>query len=452
MEASVLLGHSINLQKARELAYNRDLEGSTKEILRLAKQSNFAHGMDTFQMEAFAKATGRSVEDLLSMVQASEEMNKALRSSDPTIRSMAAEYQKLKNANEAAAKASGKSVEHQLMLKSNQERLTAISQKWEQIVARVSQWFLPVIDAALSFVDALLPAIPIFIGMMTFSDKIGKAFSFIGLHVKAFALSFAPVAKMFAFLGKGFAWIGRLAQVGGLIAKWAPMVFRFVSPFLKFLGPLGLIITGFQFITDLFKRWIAIANDPNINIGQKILQGIVAVGRSLVEVLVMPFKTAWDWIVNKLGFGANSPSKLGLSIVAGIVGVRDMLFDAITYPFRHAFAWILDKIPGAAQFADKLRGGLSGLNTSVEANVIAQKVEPSTITSRQTVPAGVSPLVQLAADKNTDTINLSAVIDELKLLREEVKKKSMDVYLDGSLISSLMARNIEFRGGYGVNR
>ena len=108
MQASVLLGHSINLQKARLLAYNRDIEGSTKEILRLAKENNFAHGMDVFQMRAFATATGRLVEDLLSMVQASEEIDKALHSTNPQIKAAAEQYEKLRRSNEAAAIDAGK--------------------------------------------------------------------------------------------------------------------------------------------------------------------------------------------------------------------------------------------------------------------------------------------------------------------------------------------------------
>ena len=41
MEASVLLGKSLNLQHARELAYKGDILGLNKEILNIAKQSRF---------------------------------------------------------------------------------------------------------------------------------------------------------------------------------------------------------------------------------------------------------------------------------------------------------------------------------------------------------------------------------------------------------------------------
>ena len=50
MEASVLLGKSMNLQKARELAYHRDITGLNKEIVKLAKDANFEQ-LDPFQQD-----------------------------------------------------------------------------------------------------------------------------------------------------------------------------------------------------------------------------------------------------------------------------------------------------------------------------------------------------------------------------------------------------------------
>src|SRR5579862_1093612 len=59
MEASVLLGKSMNLQKARELAYHRDITGLNREIVKLAKEANFEQ-LDPFQQDAVARALGKS--------------------------------------------------------------------------------------------------------------------------------------------------------------------------------------------------------------------------------------------------------------------------------------------------------------------------------------------------------------------------------------------------------
>lgn len=72
MEASVLLGQSLNLQYARELAYRKDIQGLNAEILRIAKETNFEQ-LDPFQAEAVAKALGKSADEVAGMLQSDKE-------------------------------------------------------------------------------------------------------------------------------------------------------------------------------------------------------------------------------------------------------------------------------------------------------------------------------------------------------------------------------------------
>ena len=68
MEASVLLGRSLNLGKARELAYNGDIEGSMKAALEAAGGIEEFGKMDYYQKQAVAKALGVSVGEMQKMV------------------------------------------------------------------------------------------------------------------------------------------------------------------------------------------------------------------------------------------------------------------------------------------------------------------------------------------------------------------------------------------------
>jgi len=68
MNAQVLLGRSINLDKARELSLAGDLEGLAKEIKsQVGSQAEF-EAMNVVQREAFAEALGLSVVDLGKMI------------------------------------------------------------------------------------------------------------------------------------------------------------------------------------------------------------------------------------------------------------------------------------------------------------------------------------------------------------------------------------------------
>jgi len=68
MEASVLLGRQLNLDKARELSLMGDLEGLQKEVLKQVGSEAEFNAMNVVQRKALADAIGVSVADLGKMV------------------------------------------------------------------------------------------------------------------------------------------------------------------------------------------------------------------------------------------------------------------------------------------------------------------------------------------------------------------------------------------------
>jgi hypothetical protein len=68
MEASAMLGKEVNFQRARELAFQNDIEGATKEMLRQVGGINEFNNMNLFQRKALAKAMGVEVDTLQQML------------------------------------------------------------------------------------------------------------------------------------------------------------------------------------------------------------------------------------------------------------------------------------------------------------------------------------------------------------------------------------------------
>jgi hypothetical protein len=504
MEASVLLGHSINLQKARLLAYNRNIEGSTREILRLAVKNNFAHGMDRFQMEAFARATGRSVEDLLSMVQASEEINKALSSTDPKIRAAAKEYERIKNSNSASAEALAKSVQYQLMTKSNQERIVAISQKWHQIMAQLGAVFLPRIDNILQVVaeglgDIAKLTIPIIFGMRSIFNaiklsslyrgvelmiKMGKPMSSIVGFAGKFMFTFQKIGGIFSMLSKfsgildftkAIPGLGEIIMVIQGIYYGIKSVWEIFTDFKKELADKGIFYAIFSGLIKLSAIgpkiiWEALIKPIlhlggviiglfSKDLGDSIKKGIDSV--DIFGIFTYPFRKVWSWFTGS-PLAGQSPSQLGLSIVKGIVSVGSMIFDAITSPFRMAFSWILKHIPGMSNIANRIQGGLTGLNKPIEA-----KAAPGITTPIQAIPNETPIYTPTGTDEKTaktvgegiaKSIDLmteatgKAIVSKLDEFLMALKNGGISVNMDGSLVSTMLARNLEFRGNFGVNR
>ena len=68
MEAEVLLGKNLNLDKARQLSLAGDLEGLQKEILKNVGSEAEFNAMNVVQRQALAKSLGMNVADLGKMV------------------------------------------------------------------------------------------------------------------------------------------------------------------------------------------------------------------------------------------------------------------------------------------------------------------------------------------------------------------------------------------------
>lgn len=155
MEASVLLGRGINLQKARELVYQGKIAESTKEILRISKEMDFSN-MDYFQMNAFAKATGRSVEELNKMIQADAEWKNALNSNDPEVMKQVAAIQAMRNASEKTVLSEAEKLRISIKETANQERIAAIQARWHALLSDIAKVFLPIVDKLLWAIQGIM--------------------------------------------------------------------------------------------------------------------------------------------------------------------------------------------------------------------------------------------------------------------------------------------------------
>jgi hypothetical protein len=145
-------------------------------------------------------------------------------------------------------------------------------------------------------------------------------------------------------------------------------------------------------------------------------------------------------------------------LVKGIMNTQAMIFDALTYPWRHFLAWIADKIPGMGKVAEKLRGGFGGVVNSVEAKVTGQQVQPTQIAEK---PAQVTTPTQNQAQSQTAEAQavtqdngklLMNILDAINNLNKNLESGKIGFYVDGQLLSATIARQTEFRGGYGVNK
>lgn len=418
IEASVLLGTNVTFQRARELAYKKDILGANKEILKIAKGMDF-DAMDPFQAEAFAKASGKTVTELQEMVQADKELNYIRMNGTVEQKAQLALMDDMKRMRDVEAKDLGKQAELKLRQQANQERINQLQNQFNKLMMELAKPVMDVVEPLLSAFTIILPLALQLIKLITLESTAllttwvllikpisavmtslyrgGAAMNGISNSFRIFTTFFS---KGLGTFGLGF--FGRFSGLFGTISK--------------FLGPIGLVINAFMFINNLVKRFNEFVGTDGI-----ILGGLKAVGYAIYDTLIQPFVDAFKWIKEKSGFMANSPSKVGLGIYDGIVSIGPSLSDAITEPFKNGY----DNISKLSSNA-KLPIFNGVINNAVGTNI------PTDTTND--------------VSSNENVINQSSIIGAIKQgIKEGIGSITMNVNLDGQKIITGISKNVGFR-------
>ena len=146
MEASVLFGKDINLQKMRELSYAGDLKGVAKEQARLLQEAGDVSKMDFFQRQGIAKALGMSVEEMDKMNAKQKELND-LKIKDPALYAKyTANLDTINKTNESLSE------KYEKELKSQQ-----LASQQEKIMNSINSIMVELADALLPVINTLVP-------------------------------------------------------------------------------------------------------------------------------------------------------------------------------------------------------------------------------------------------------------------------------------------------------
>jgi len=470
MEASVLLGKSINLQKARELSYNRDIRGLNAEILKIIHDTNFEQ-LDPFQQAAVAAALGKSAGELAQIAQAERERGNIVKAMTPEQKTQYDLYNKMLKGGEQQKKNYAEIAKSQLMQMGNQSRMNTIAQSWHSIMMQLADKLLPVIDVLLKFIaDNLHIIVSVSsaffgwtIGISKSLQGAGKIIKEIGTEVRRLHSAFKGV---FGFIGSFFKWLGPRISLFGKwmvaagkaintwlkpvrsVFAWFGRIIGVLTPlanfgmfFGKWLNPIGWVITAIMFLTSLFKRLSGILDVyREKGFWAAIGHGIKAVFGALWDVLIQPFIDLYNWIMKHLG--AKSPSEIGLAILQGIKAVGDMITYALFSPFIRAWN-LIKKIP----FVEGIFGGKnigSNITPNVKAAMDVERPKPE-IDAKKTSDA-LSTTINSINDGLAK--KMDAVIGAINALRDDMKNGTLmaTVYLDSQKLDAAMSRRIEYTG------
>lgn len=513
MEASVLLGQSINLQRARHLAYNKELVGSTKEILRIARDVDFEN-LDVFQMQAFARATGRSVDELTKMIQAEREMDEIRSSTDPKVQRQLKTYEAMKVANESNAKANGKNLELLIMQKANQERITAVTQRWNQFLMEISRVFLPIIDGILRSLLFVFEKIAFVTEWL--NNTFGKYTTSILFTVVAAAKLFKSFTAIQGVVGSILGYLSP-KKLGGMITDFFKRTTQGTEQAAKSVAHVGRAVSKLGTGVGKSIAWIGAGVGRGIKsifqglargleyMGQpKVFKGIAAV--ALLGVSLVPFAFAMSLMTNlnwkslgvaavamiaftaaAFGLGALIAGPGAIIFGAGVIGIAALGMALIPFAFaakKAAEAMVLlgqgfgeiigglerlsnlsfiktvvqlHNLTKAIKSVSSALSGIPSLKLEKLSNVADMYVPVAQVTPTETkllVPETqrtqhVEPSVVRQDEASSHT--LKEILSAINLLNKNLESGKIGVYVDGQLMSATVARQTAFKGGYGMN-
>lgn len=265
LEVSALLGKSISFQKARQLAYEGNIEGAAKATLEAVKSAGDFDKMNVYQREALAKASGMELKDLTKMIAVDKQRSAIMNGADEVkkkqLLAQEAELENLKKIddlnNDDLVKQNEKALMQQKMqgimtrLKNLVESLTvAFADILEPIVTPLMEILVPVFKLlAIILKNTIVPVLKLIAFPIQEAVKaVQKLFDGFNEGKGEVTKTGEKVSEFFKFFESGWGYalkiIGGLAA-GGLLGMMmfgklgtGALVEKIKTPF-KLLGQLG---------------------------------------------------------------------------------------------------------------------------------------------------------------------------------------------------------------------
>lgn len=205
LEAELLTGKNLNLEKAREAALNGDLATVAEEIKnQVGGTADFAK-MNRIQQEALAKAVGMTREELGKSVIEGEALSKLSGEEGKTAKEKFDNLVKQVGLEQAKKQLGDDQLANQFQQQSIQDRLSQSIDKIKETFVAIAEPILSIVSPLMDLVSSVLPAIT------SLLSPISSIFVFIADVVKGISGFFGKIGDNISNL------IGPLGKVGKII-------------------------------------------------------------------------------------------------------------------------------------------------------------------------------------------------------------------------------------------
>lgn len=503
IEASVLLGSNVSLQRARELFYTGKIQEAYDEIFNVVKSIGDFNKLDIFQKEAIAKMTGMSLTDIQKQMQIREDLRELELRGTEDQRKMLQEYKKLNDASQGL-------VNNTIEEREARVRNLINLKETEEIVARIKDLFLGIGRIALPIIEGLLKGINIILS--AFDGTIGKIIFGLGAVVLTF-LSIKKSVQIFKSLWTDLKMLYSLlrgasvavtAQMGAQAAATSAAAasqtalntassvsvgaggflssLKLINPvqllsisavMISFAGALYILAKAGQEFNSV--DWESMGKLGTAAIGLTILTGAIL---GLSAVIVASFKVI---LPAAAIIGVLALAMIGLGYAAKLVGegtkffgeglktavdaLKDFgqnvsiidsvklagVFSAINSSIRDFDLTRLQSIVTAMQSLASALNNISSFKgfpqLTLPTNVVNTTNTPGVLTNTPTL----TPITtNVPTNTNVVTENPTAMIDAIRQgIREGMSNIAVNVYMDSTRMVTNINKNVGFRSDTG---
>lgn len=379
MEARVITGKNINLDKARELALNGDIAGLQDELLNQAGSLEDFTKMNRLGQQSMAKAMGMSVEEMTTMLAKATEMrdigmdqaslDKLLNEGRDAAIKKAEELRKAGNEQGALA----------IEKLAHERESASVSEKFGDIMTKIQQTAMKLVTPLLEMVNSLFSAEEGAEGIGSTLSAVGSVLGTIGRIIgsvlgPAFDLLTTPISFLFKMIGG----IGKLlsGDVSGALKDVGGAIFDFLLAPFKAIPDLVLGIIDSIFGTDLkggFDSMFEPLKEVFVSLyeaGSSLFEGIWEVAGPLITQIKAAFSGIGDAIGSIFGGDNEKKStgfldalKVGVSVFGKILGgIGKMIGVMIINPIQ----FVVDLVGGIIKlFTGDFEGGLKQIGGGI---------------------------------------------------------------------------------------
>ena len=376
LEAELLTGKDLNLEKARLLALNGDIAGAAAEVAKQVGSSADFGKMNVIQQEAIAKSVGMSRDELAQSLIDKEALNKlsgvegkdAKEKFDNLVKQVGMEEAKKRLGNDQLA--------NQFKQQSAQEKMTNMTAKMQEIFIAIAEPVMAIVTPLIDLATKVLPLINTLLLPLTYTMQI---------------------------IGEGFLNIQNIVNAMLDPTKSLADTFKEMGPVASFIAA-ALGAAGIAVATVLLPGLISSAGAAIMALGPMIATAMAAMSTA---------------IASTLGIGA-VPIIAGIAAVAGTIAAVTSINDGV-----------IDPKGGLVVSGEKGTYKLNE-NDSIVAGTDLNKPTKTTSSSTSTTQNDKTTLAQTSPQ-----IDLSPLMERINVLIDTVKAGG-DVYLDATKVGTAM--------------